>query len=142
MTSEYEKVPKWVEQFEVDDPADGQWLVNYLTNRGIKIYRHPGESMAKAAKRILIGLFKEERPDHYKLLRNIQESYRQRSKRKDKTEYLDRTYRLSRESVEKLNGLSNKLGVSGFYPDFTDTSIKRHNVPIRSVHDQTKKIQY
>ena len=30
----------------------------------------------------------------------------------------------------------------GFYPDFTDTSIKRHNVPIRSVHDQTKKIQY
>lgn len=112
MTSEYEEVPKWVEQFEVDDPADGQWLVNYLTNRGIKIYRHPGESMAKAAKRILIGLFKEERPDHYKLLRNIQESYRQRSKRKDKTEYLDRTYRLSRESVEKLNGLSNKLGVS------------------------------
>jgi len=30
---------------------------------------------------------------------------------------------------------------NGFYPDFTDTSIKRHNMPIRSVHDQTKKVQ-
>ncbi|AAV82450.1 UNVERIFIED_ORG: uncharacterized protein DUF4433 [Idiomarina abyssalis] len=29
----------------------------------------------------------------------------------------------------------------GFYPDFTDTSKTRHNMPIRSVHDQTKKVQ-
>lgn len=112
MTSEFEEVPKWVEEFDVDDAAEGQWLVNYLTNKGIKIYRQQNENIRQAAKRILIGLFRENRPDHYRLLRNIQESYRQRSKRKDKTEYLDRTYRLSRESVEKLNGLSDKLGVS------------------------------
>jgi PAS domain S-box-containing protein len=55
---------------------------------------------------------------------------------------------------EKIYGYSSKeaLGQTlydliipqdmGFYPDFTDTSIKRHNVPIRSVHDQTKKIQH
>ncbi|EAQ31755.1 hypothetical protein [Idiomarina baltica] len=112
MTSEFEEVPKWVEEFDVDDAAEGQWLVNYLTNKGIKLYRQQNENIREAAKRILIGLFRENRPDHYRLLRNIQESYRQRSKRKDKTEYLDRTYRLSRESVEKLNGLSDKLGVS------------------------------
>lgn len=112
MASEFEEVPKWVVKFDVDDVTEGRWLVNYLTNKGIKIYRKPSEPPAQTAKKILIGLFREQRPDHYKLLRNIQESYRQRSKRKDKTEYLDRTYRLSRDSVEKLNDLSNKLGVS------------------------------
>jgi hypothetical protein len=40
------------------------------------------------------------------------------------------------------NSPSYQYLLVGFYPDFTDTSIKRHNVPIRSVHDQTKKIQY
>ena len=29
----------------------------------------------------------------------------------------------------------------GFYPVFTDTSKKRHTMPMRSVHDQAKKIQ-
>ncbi|GEM_PF-6705990 len=29
----------------------------------------------------------------------------------------------------------------GFYPNFTDTSKKRHTMPIRSVHDQTQTIQ-
>ncbi|WP_417438451.1 hypothetical protein [Idiomarina sp.] len=46
---------------------------------------------------------------------------------------------LGKAFYEKLTATS---GVRlGFYPDFTDTSIKRHNMPIRSVHDQTKKVQ-
>jgi len=48
-----------------------------------------------------------------------------------------------------LESLLNSLGYSsqltgawlGFYPEITDTFKKRHSMPLRSVHEQTKKIQ-
>jgi len=54
-----------------------------------------------------------------------------------------KTYVTTKSCPRLYSSESRSLSVPmGFYPDFTDTSIKRHNVPIRSVHDQTKKIQY
>ncbi|NQZ03488.1 hypothetical protein [Idiomarina sp.] len=44
----------------------------------------------------------------------------------------------AKKNIENLLLLTS---FEGFYPDFTDTSKTRHNMPIRSVHDQTKKVQ-
>jgi len=41
----------------------------------------------------------------------------------------------------EIEDILDSFKAKGFYPDFTDTSKTRHNMPIRSVHDQTKKVQ-
>jgi hypothetical protein len=44
------------------------------------------------------------------------------------------------EAKSFMGLIYSSLNRLGFYPVITDTSKKRHNVPIRSVHDQAKTI--
>ncbi|RUO77864.1 hypothetical protein [Idiomarina seosinensis] len=106
-----DEVPEWIKKLDPKKDQDGAWLVRYLTSRNISIHRNSGEDTREAAKRIVIKFYQQADPIHYQLLRNLSESYRQRQKRRDKREYVDRTYRLSKSAVDKLDGLAAKLEV-------------------------------
>lgn len=107
--------PNWLNKLDsIRDPELAKWFISYCEKRvpqsGVPISKS-GVQLYDLKQRVM-NIYRSKSEIDYRFIRVLNEAYRQFENRRNKSGSIQRTYKLSREAIDKLDFLSKDSDIS------------------------------